>query len=186
MNARGARSRPDKEIGRFRSLCASSEKLPPEASSRRRHRPTVPPSRLRPREENTMAVLSLSRFSCSSPLASGRGISTCSHRRTYLSAHTLTSIGHRASKRRAAPDDARGMRLVVSAVAAPGDSFTAWDTAVQRVPKRTDIKTIMLLGAGPIVIGQVRRSRFDFVAARRFESMPYRVAWDTCIAGMRV
>ena len=46
-------------------------------------------------------------------------------------------------------------RFVVQAVAAPG-GFTAWDTAVQRVPKRTDIKTIMLLGAGPIVIGQVR------------------------------
>ena len=48
-----------------------------------------------------------------------------------------------------------GTRFVVQAVAAPG-GFTAWDTAVQRVPKRTDIKTIMLLGAGPIVIGQVR------------------------------
>lgn len=33
--------------------------------------------------------------------------------------------------------------------------FTAWDTAVQRVPKRTDLKTIMILGAGPIIIGQV-------------------------------
>ena len=52
-----------------------------------------------------------------------------------------------------------GMRRAIQAVAAPGN-FTAWDTAVQRVPKRTDIKTIMLLGAGPIVIGQVRGSSF--------------------------
>lgn len=43
---------------------------------------------------------------------------------------------------------------VVRAVSAP-ESFTAWDTATQRIEKRTDIKTIMLLGAGPIVIGQV-------------------------------
>ena len=43
---------------------------------------------------------------------------------------------------------------IVRAVSAP-ESFTAWDTATQRVEKRDDIKTIMLLGAGPIVIGQV-------------------------------
>lgn len=39
----------------------------------------------------------------------------------------------------------------------PGNApFTAWDTATQRVAKRTDLKTIMILGAGPIIIGQVR------------------------------
>lgn len=64
--------------------------------------------------------------------------------------------------------------LRVSCVAAPekpaaaGAAFTAWDTAVQRVAKRTDLKTIMLLGAGPIVIGQVR-----WITA---------VAWDGDIA----
>ena len=54
-----------------------------------------------------------------------------------------------------------GARFVVQAVAAP-ENFTAWDTAVQRVPKRTDLKTIMLLGAGPIVIGQVREDVVGF------------------------
>ena len=44
----------------------------------------------------------------------------------------------------------------IGVVAAAQTNFTAWDTAVQRVAKRTDLKTIMLLGAGPIVIGQVR------------------------------
>ena len=50
----------------------------------------------------------------------------------------------------------------VQAIAAPEKPaveekpFTAWDTAVQRVAKRTDLKTIMILGAGPIIIGQVR------------------------------
>ena len=49
----------------------------------------------------------------------------------------------------------------IQAVAAPEKStaseepFTAWGTAQQRVPKREDLKTIMILGAGPIIIGQV-------------------------------
>lgn len=53
--------------------------------------------------------------------------------------------------------------LIIKAVAAPEKPtaeevpFTAWDTAVQRIAKRDDLKTIMILGAGPIVIGQVRR-----------------------------
>ena len=65
----------------------------------------------------------------------------------------------------------RGGRLPlrVQATAAPekpatGEApFTAWDTAVERVAKRTDLKTIMILGAGPIVIGQVRM--WDRIAA---------------------
>ena len=61
--------------------------------------------------------------------------------------------------------------LVVCAIAAPDApaakaEFTAWDTAVQRVAKRTDLKTIMILGAGPIVIGQVRQGRRGSGAAR--------------------
>ena len=35
--------------------------------------------------------------------------------------------------------------------------FEAWNTGAP-VKKRTDLKTIMLLGAGPIVIGQVLAS----------------------------
>ena len=51
--------------------------------------------------------------------------------------------------------------LLVKAIAAPekpkaGETpFTAWATAIQRVAIRDDLKTIMILGAGPIVIGQV-------------------------------
>ena len=40
----------------------------------------------------------------------------------------------------------------IPAVAAP---FEAWTTG-SAIKKRTDIKSIMILGAGPIVIGQVR------------------------------
>lgn len=67
------------------------------------------------------------------------------------------------------PAPFRGTRLVVTSVSAPEKAnsttpaaettkppFTAWDTAVQRVAKRTDIKSVLVLGAGPIVIGQVR------------------------------
>ena len=53
----------------------------------------------------------------------------------------------------------RGAPLCVKAIATPEksteDPFTAWGTAIERIPKRTDLKTIMILGAGPIVIGQV-------------------------------
>jgi len=78
---------------------------------------------------------------------------------------------HRVPRSRKCSKDAASCvrHFSVRAVAAPvGDSgsnsaFTAWDTAVQRVPKRTDIKTIMLLGAGPIVIGQVRCGRVALV-----------------------
>jgi hypothetical protein len=61
----------------------------------------------------------------------------------------------------------------VQAVAAPEKPsadekpFTAWDTAVQRVAKRTDLKTIMILGAGPIIIGQVSRAAPRRAIARR-------------------
>ena len=56
-----------------------------------------------------------------------------------------------------------GKAQVVRAVAAPEKEafspppFEAWNTGAV-VKKRTDIKTIMILGAGPIVIGQVLAS----------------------------
>jgi len=36
-----------------------------------------------------------------------------------------------------------------------GKPFRAWETGVSLVAKRTDLKRIMIIGAGPIVIGQV-------------------------------
>jgi hypothetical protein len=54
----------------------------------------------------------------------------------------------------------RRASIRVQAIAAPEkatpEPFSAWSTAIERIPKRTDLKTIMILGAGPIVIGQVR------------------------------
>jgi hypothetical protein len=52
---------------------------------------------------------------------------------------------------------------IVRAVAAPEKTLTtpppfeAWSTGA-KVKKREDIKTIMILGAGPIIIGQVRQA----------------------------
>lgn len=56
----------------------------------------------------------------------------------------------------------RQSRVVITRAAAAvenGDKpFAAWDLPPS-IPNRTDIKTIMVIGAGPIVIGQVRRPR---------------------------
>ena len=46
---------------------------------------------------------------------------------------------------------------VASNGAAPPD-FKAWENIAPRIKRRDDIKTIMLFGAGPIVIGQVREA----------------------------
>ncbi|RMZ56922.1 hypothetical protein APUTEX25_004984, partial [Auxenochlorella protothecoides] len=79
------------------------------------------------------------------------------------------------------PAPFRGTRLVVTSVSAPEKAnsttpaaettkppFTAWDTAVQRVAKRTDIKSVLVLGAGPIVIGQVQPGQ-GFAGACEFD-----------------
>lgn len=75
--------------------------------------------------------------------------------------------------------------LRVQAIAAPEkpssvgakEPFTAWGTAIERVAKRTDLKTIMILGAGPIVIGQVRQTCQEHLATRclLFGNCPTRV-----------
>ncbi|KAL6780053.1 CMP1 [Auxenochlorella protothecoides x Auxenochlorella symbiontica] len=87
------------------------------------------------------------------------------------------------------PAPFRGTRLVVTSVSAPEKAnsttpaaettkppFTAWDTAVQRVAKRTDIKSVLVLGAGPIVIGQA--CEFDYSgtqACKALKAEGYRV-----------
>ena len=80
------------------------------------------------------------------PLHSGKPV----HKRTVSASRSSSSAG------RDPPSH------IVRAVAAPEKTtttpppFEAWNTG-KDVKKRTDIKTIMILGAGPIVIGQVRR-----------------------------
>ena len=65
-----------------------------------------------------------------------------------------------------APSTKRCRLQIVRAIAAPPKppssvngsvpaDFKAWENIESSVKKRDDIKTIMLLGAGPIVIGQV-------------------------------
>jgi len=48
----------------------------------------------------------------------------------------------------------RGRLQPIDAAAADGKEFRAWDDA-KNSKKRTDLKKIMIIGAGPIVIGQV-------------------------------
>ncbi len=56
----------------------------------------------------------------------------------------------------------RSRRQTLNAVAAPEKAVTAeaavlpWQAVMSDVKKRTDLNTILVLGAGPIVIGQVR------------------------------
>jgi hypothetical protein len=76
-----------------------------------------------------------------------------------LQPHVLASRRPRQPPGQGAPVGSR--RLQLFCIAAPEKPsskdapFTAWGTATQRVAKRTDLKSIMILGAGPIVIGQV-------------------------------
>ena len=84
-----------------------------------------------------------------------------SMRPDHCPAAMLNSAPSRALSRRR-PSRRQQRRLLAQAVVAPPEkptsaelpAFEAWSTGAP-VKKRTDLKTIMLLGAGPIVIGQV-------------------------------
>ena len=59
----------------------------------------------------------------------------------------------------------RGVANAARAMGGESEVFRAWDQATKS-QKRTDLKKIMILGAGPIVIGQVR-ARDDALADGR-------------------
>lgn len=92
------------------------------------------------------------------PQASRRSIPALSGRASgFAGGRTL----HQSSP---ASSRSRCQLQIVRAIAAPPApslnssepaAFKAWENVTSSVKKRTDIKTIMLLGAGPIVIGQV-------------------------------
>lgn len=46
---------------------------------------------------------------------------------------------------------------VCQAATAAGSSALPWQAAMSEIKKRRDLNTIMIIGAGPIVIGQVER-----------------------------
>eukprot|EP00882_Tetradesmus_deserticola_P018910 GHRQ01020323.1.p1 GENE.GHRQ01020323.1~~GHRQ01020323.1.p1 ORF type:complete len:140 (-),score=27.37 GHRQ01020323.1:344-763(-) len=58
---------------------------------------------------------------------------------------------HVAGQQRRAPRTA----LSVCASSGNGTSLLPWQSAMDEVKKRKDLKSIMIIGAGPIVIGQV-------------------------------
>ena len=51
----------------------------------------------------------------------------------------------------------------VAACATQDVSFKSWESRFANTHRRTDIKRIMILGAGPIVIGQVREKIMFFL-----------------------
>lgn len=62
------------------------------------------------------------------------------------------------------------------AVVAPEKEFRAWEGAESKVAKRTDLHTVMVLGAGPIIIGQA--CEFDYSgtqACKALKAEGYRV-----------
>jgi len=92
------------------------------------------------------------------------------HARAMTSAREMTNAHMRIPQRRGNTRErvgehgARARRAIVIASANESEVFRAWDRATKS-QKRTDIKKIMILGAGPIVIGQVRR--YSLVARER-------------------
>ena len=70
---------------------------------------------------------------------------------------TLRATPSRPVQQGAAHEVARGpLRTVVQA--SPSVEVLPWQAAASEVKKRRDIKKVMVLGAGPIVIGQVREA----------------------------
>ena len=65
-----------------------------------------------------------------------------------------TPLSEAIAARRAAQPVRRAVQQIVSSTA-NGADFKAWENVTSLIRKREDIKTIMLFGAGPIVIGQV-------------------------------
>ena len=47
------------------------------------------------------------------------------------------------------------------------------------MPKRTDIKSVLIIGAGPIVIGQA--CEFDYSGAQACKALRIRLFWLTAI-----
>lgn len=64
-------------------------------------------------------------------------------------------VGHAAGRRQQGLDRATRSTPVVCAAAVEAPALP-WQTEIK---KRPDIKSILIIGAGPIVIGQVRGSR---------------------------
>jgi hypothetical protein len=61
------------------------------------------------------------------------------------------------------------LRAAVAAPSSPSSNSAKlpWQAAMSEIKKRKDLKTIMIIGAGPIVIGQVRHRPGPGGAARR-------------------
>jgi hypothetical protein len=95
----------------------------------------------------------------------------CQGQRPLLASQRLHPHALRTPQATARQQRHGGHLVLCSAVAekpvasngAPAGDFKAWESVITSVKQRDDIKTIMLFGAGPIVIGQVSTSRMQKV-----------------------
>ena len=102
-----------------------------------------------------MAMANATAASTTMVVSSRMASMTHGRARTKMTTHTTTTTTtHTTTMTRGGR---RGRRGATTTTMASGESevFRAWDLATKS-QKRTDIKKIMILGAGPIVIGQVR------------------------------
>ena len=72
----------------------------------------------------------------------------------FGSRHDVSAAALKKASTKAQQQQSRRRLQPIDAVSAAGKEFRAWDDA-KNSKKRTDLKKIMIIGAGPIVIGQV-------------------------------
>ena len=72
----------------------------------------------------------------------------------FGSRHDVSAAALKKASTKAHQQQSRRRLQPIDAVSAAGKEFRAWDDA-KNSKKRTDLKKIMIIGAGPIVIGQV-------------------------------
>jgi hypothetical protein len=100
----------------------------------------------------------------STPLLSSGSGRTAAAGRVHRSYGCLTGLAALPRRRMAGgsvqhQDGARSLlrsRRQQTLVASGNGSVLPWQAAMDEVKKRKDLKSIMIIGAGPIVIGQVR------------------------------
>lgn len=101
-----------------------------------------------------------------------------SHRRTSVVRPHLggrTVLFTAAVPAKARTSRSRSTAVPVAASNAATNGLLPWQAAMDEVRKRRDLKSIMIIGAGPIVIGQVRRCScvWEFRGCGRWLKQPW-------------
>jgi hypothetical protein len=91
------------------------------------------------------------RVATASPSVAARNSSRANQAKPFVIFRAPRTVAKRSS----AAASASGKRVNAAVADSEEKPFAAWDLPAT-IPSRTDIKTIMIIGAGPIIIGQVR------------------------------